>query len=279
VPGLCEILVGGRQALPIRAIPFATAWDLTPDDIACAVVQPPDWGGRRFMTVLQAYYRDANGIARPMLRAEAAQWAESVDQLTQSGADRIDQITALPIGQFVWEDELRGLIREVNDVIANTPAYALGAPEIELTCFPLLTAAEDRLVREGFEWTGTTSDAKVDPALAGGQTIREEACSAPGKHPETTEPSAPGERPQSISLDSRGYDPEWQKRANAIATQKHEAKRRWPTKSEVAKVLAEELGKTEDNVGRRISAAWNPGRRRSLKRVKAGLRQKGPPRE
>ena len=172
VRGLCEFLVAGKRALPIRAIPFATAWDLTPDDIACAIAQPPAWDGRRFMTVLRAQYRDATGVPRQLARGESLEWARNIDRLAKSGADHIDQIQALPAGLFVWEDNLSGLIGEANDVFTADPPYGPGFSAIELNCYPLMTEPDETLVLEGFDLAVNIAAMKLTTLDASLEVVR-----------------------------------------------------------------------------------------------------------
>lgn len=52
------------------------------------------------------------------------------------------------------------------------------------------------------------------------------------------------------------HNPDWQKRANTIATRQMEGTGRGVTKNKVAKILAMELGQTEETVLRRIRKEW-----------------------
>lgn len=108
------VVVGGREAIPVRAISFVTGKMMSPDKVATVLSQED-----RFtkMNRLQAYQLDAHGKWSPTLPKE---WDEVVAQLDALQAqlkqdhpnDSIgygewqkSSPSALPEGVFVWKDE------------------------------------------------------------------------------------------------------------------------------------------------------------------------------
>jgi hypothetical protein len=110
------IAIGSRDAIPVRAIPFATAWTLSPDVVARDL-------GRYFedppprMYEPTAYCLGQRGTVRPMLPKEwdvvVADLAALSAELTAAGKSREERhpiwrrasIRRLPAGTFLWRDE------------------------------------------------------------------------------------------------------------------------------------------------------------------------------
>ncbi len=114
-----------------------------------------------------------------MGRGESVKWARSVNVLAEAGADPIDQIKEMPPGLFVWADDLRDLVREVNDALTQDPPYGPSAPAVEVNCCPLLTEQEDQLVLEGFDWAVPAPAPQPEVPGVNGRAARQELSGAP----------------------------------------------------------------------------------------------------
>ena len=242
--------LGGRAILPIRAVPFASGGDITPLAIALAL------GSRRrfveereFCTRLVGYWLAPDGTPRPMLAAEFKVMLEEVIKLAQDMVSMSAQIQALLAGVFIYWDDLNVLLDEINEQRCASPPNGPGLAPIALSKWPRVSELDARLILEGFETVVAGRTAPVaHVAVAASMAI------APSTF---------------IALDSHGYDPDLQQRANDVAAELQERKRRSPTKSEVVKVLAKDpgIGKSKENLLRRIRKEWAPGQRRTKKRI------------
>lgn len=179
--------IGGREAIPVRAIPFATNWDsMGPDELADAFAQADEhsFGYRG----LKTYWIEEGEVHtfRPIwwenfaCRSLAAlherlKSEEEAGVIThEEGYQRWRQesIRLLPPGSFVWRDEFepRYLVRHGSEGESLLVAAADGeepewmSPDVQdarvlLDLNPFLASPELRsVVMEGFESRATTSN-------------------------------------------------------------------------------------------------------------------------
>jgi hypothetical protein len=107
------VIINGREAIPVRAIPYVTGWDVSPDRLAKSLAHTP--GGVR-LDRLTAYHAD--GERGPIWPKE---WDGIVDRLKGLAASlEVENsnreitrpqwlkksVPILPAGVFVWKDEL-----------------------------------------------------------------------------------------------------------------------------------------------------------------------------
>ena len=157
---MCEFTIDGNPALSLRAIPYVTVWEIGPTDIACAVMEPPEWEGRKYETVLQAHYLDSGDIPRALLPKESEAWAlEVLDERVQRGP-REEQLRLIPAGLFVWKNDFMAWLAAINEIRTSRPPYGPGLPPVQTNFYPVLSAVAHRLI---FEQEG---DVKADIDLA-----------------------------------------------------------------------------------------------------------------
>lgn len=107
-------IIQGREAVPVRAIPFLADWKiLSPDKVARILAGEDD-----FWPTLNAYRLQPDGIVRQILPRWWASWvvgklkatsnAIEVQQISQAVGHeqwKRESIAQLPAGVFVWRDE------------------------------------------------------------------------------------------------------------------------------------------------------------------------------
>lgn len=225
------IKVDGRAIVPLRAIWSLSAGEISPLAVAIAIAErSPFLDRREFATKLDAYWLADNSEPCRIAPADFAVMRDAVWSLVEAGAPRVDQISALPAGVFVYRDDLDVLVRELNAVRCIEPPDGPGLPPIELSDWPRVERSDEALVFEGFADLG---EATVD-----------------------TDPAK-----NSKGEPEKGYDLRLQRRAEEVAKELRGRLGRWPTKHEVAKVIALEEGKEVANILRRFRNTWTPGRR------------------
>lgn len=175
-----EVMIRGRAALPIRAIPFVTGWSISPDWIASSLAQSDrsDLLGK-----LAAYHCHADGRYARMLPKE---W-DGIETDLQALSDRLraeekvenenyqawrrESILILPAGVFVWKDEFvkafsLGFSKERLTLIDERPGDRRLRPQ------PFVPADLLPLLFEGFSTPSVPregSDTAAGPATAAGR--------------------------------------------------------------------------------------------------------------
>lgn len=110
-----EVVIDGREAIPIRAIPFVTGGKITPDLVASIFAHTDQWESR--LKGVAPYHLSGDAKYSPMLPKE---WdgieldfklllkrfkaAQKIDQEHHSIRER-DSISMLPPASFVWKDD------------------------------------------------------------------------------------------------------------------------------------------------------------------------------
>lgn len=117
----CIILINGREAIPIRALPFVTGWELSPDVLAIALAQDGDWSDR--LKRIRAHCLAPDGSHSEMLPKEfdgsvvalrvlsASLKAAEVLEGDSYPAWREQSPSKLPSHCFVWRDEFEPAAR------------------------------------------------------------------------------------------------------------------------------------------------------------------------
>ncbi|MEF8756424.1 MAG: hypothetical protein V5B60_21210 [Accumulibacter sp.] len=151
--------INGREAIPVRAIPFVTGWDVSPDMVAKSLANSSD--GLRLYR-LTAYQHHANGSHTPILPKE---WDGIEDRLrglseslkTKNNNRHIARpqwlkksVPILPAGVFVWRDDLQTSWHRFS---AQAGTRKGERPNDGMLNFsPLISPPETRaIVMEGFE--------------------------------------------------------------------------------------------------------------------------------
>jgi len=108
--------IGGREAIPVRAIPYITGWDISSDQVAKSLAQRES-AAFSWLTTITAFHIRAGGSPVPVLPKE---WDAVVVRLEALEADirskhperpqgyaawRLKSAEQLPSGVFIWLDE------------------------------------------------------------------------------------------------------------------------------------------------------------------------------
>lgn len=151
--------IGGREALPVRAIPYVTGWQMSPDVVArsMARVEPPS-PFPALLHGLSAYHlpddtpvevmpREWDATVATLEGYEAELKQQHPDDATGYAVWRKDSAEKLPAGAFVWLDEFA---RERTADRARVLKGKQRRGDDELILAPMLDEATRAMVREGF---------------------------------------------------------------------------------------------------------------------------------
>ena len=153
-----KININGREAIPVRAIPFVTGWSMSPDMVASTLAHTDLFTRLRGIA---AYHFDSNGEFAPMLPKE---W-DGVEAELQAFSDTLkateivdfesyptwlrQSIPLLPAGVFVWKDEfISAFARAYSNERLAILDERTGDRELNWT--PLIPQALREVVVEGF---------------------------------------------------------------------------------------------------------------------------------
>lgn len=113
------VMIDGREAIPVRAIPFVTGWGMSPDVVAKSLARTTFFDR---LEGVKAYHLSADGVA-PMLPKEwdgieadlaifsdKLQATETVEQENYP-VWRRESISLLPSACFLWRDEFEAAFR------------------------------------------------------------------------------------------------------------------------------------------------------------------------
>jgi len=110
----CIFIIAGREAVPVRAIPFVDGWrSFTPDEVARGLARRNDSGKLEGLT---AHYIASDESISAMLPKEWDAVVDALDELSMNlkkeGRPRSEwrekSVRELPSHCFVWRDELEG---------------------------------------------------------------------------------------------------------------------------------------------------------------------------
>ncbi len=183
------VTIEGREAIPVRAIPFLTNWEVMSPDVVADALTGEDEFNPHFKE-LRAYRVDddtikvvnpnwwANFPAREIKALSDRIWHGEISHETGFVDWRRESLKVLPAGVFVWRDEFETCFRsrfgpDGETVLSLTPE---GVPKrqrrsesIELGYDPFIPSKERcELVMEGFTEQALQPDAQAAPVLAEG---------------------------------------------------------------------------------------------------------------
>ena len=157
---LLSLTIEGREAIPVRAIPLVTSWNLSPDEVATKVADLDEWG-RSFRKINAYHSPDSPTKFKP------AEWDKFVVKLGALSARlkrqesegmtwvecRVqwldESIKQLPGGAFVWRDEFEAVYQKhIAETLLQEP---LQEDKRELNLSPYCTDDSFRVVMAGFE--------------------------------------------------------------------------------------------------------------------------------
>lgn len=114
------VMIEGREAIPVRAIPFVAGWTMSPDAVAKSLARTTHFDR---LEGIKAYHLSVDGVA-PMLPKEwdgikadleiLSAKLESTEIVDQENYPtwRRESILLLPPACFVWRDEFERAFRE-----------------------------------------------------------------------------------------------------------------------------------------------------------------------
>lgn len=115
------VVIDGREAIPVRAIPFAAGWMISPDVVAMTFAKTDHWVTR--LDGVTAYYLSVSGKYSPMLAKEwdgieadleiLSDKLKATEEFEQENypAWRQQSILRLPASCFVWRNEFEEAFR------------------------------------------------------------------------------------------------------------------------------------------------------------------------
>lgn len=115
------VVIDGREAIPVRAIPFVAGWMLSPDVVAMTFAKTDHWITR--LEGVTAYYLSVSGKYSPMLAKEwdgieadleiLSDKLKATEEFEQENYPvwRQQSILRLPASCFVWRDEFEDAFR------------------------------------------------------------------------------------------------------------------------------------------------------------------------
>lgn len=154
------VLIDGREAIPVRAIPFVTGWWLSPDLVAKSFAHPDSW---RWMGEVAAHKLDGGTISGPLSPQEwdgVESRLQALDATLMDVSDDREQtrpiwlrksVLLLPAGVFVWKDQFEAYFyRAYSPERLNWGGEHPGDRELHFS--PLISPPNLRsLVLEGFQ--------------------------------------------------------------------------------------------------------------------------------
>ena len=151
------VLIQGREAIPVRAIPYITGWSLSPDMLVSAFSGDSDY--RPAISEIAVFRKNAgvpSRIKREGWDRVMVQMAGLDHRLPRDPSGRADweaeSVGLLPSGLFVWQDDFVSAFAEDFSPASRIPDDRGGFPYLDF--YPLLPNGVDVLVFDGF---GSTS--------------------------------------------------------------------------------------------------------------------------
>lgn len=164
-----EVVIDGRKAIPVRAIPFVAGWMISPDVVAMTFAKTDHWITR--LDGVAAHYLSADGKYSPML---AKEW-DGIEADLQILSDKLkaneeieqenypvwrqQSIRRLPASCFVWRDEFEEAFR--HSYSSNCLLISDERPgDRELNFSPMIPPELREVVAEGFTMSVPSSAEK-----------------------------------------------------------------------------------------------------------------------
>jgi len=227
---MLTVTINGREAVPLRAVPYVTHGFLDIRRVAAALFDPEGFDeGWGFATGFPRARRLLAANQVEDLRAGSHRiWAEACTDSNLNG-NSLDLIKLAPAEYFVWRDELESCFRAMDKELDDRAAAITGYEPFESRAFAVdayVAPTERDVIMEGFQ---------QPPAAA----VR----SGSGK---TTK--------------QLGIDLQLQAEAEQVAQELKQARgplsSKLPSRREVATALARKHRLSDGTVQRRIRATW-----------------------
>ena len=162
----CLVVIQGREAIPVRAIPFVTNWDLSPRPLVCLLNDTssrwPNQGRKMRAVWLTAYAQQPVATIRPIAPREWDLVRVALDgldsHLDASQHDARDgyarwqrhAMEIFPAGCFVWREDLEARVYDpVQKRVFWPEPDETGAAELNYS--PLLSDESYAMVMAGFQ--------------------------------------------------------------------------------------------------------------------------------
>ena len=172
------VLINGRQAIPVRVLPFVTGWWMSPDIVAASFAHPDSW---RWMGDVPAYQLHGGTISGPLLPKRwdgVEDYLEALDaKLKALNDDRTqtrpiwlrESVPLLPANVFIWKDHFEGYFRRVYSR-ERLPWENERPGDRELNFSPMITPSELRsVVMDDFELQVESAETACTPPRAPGE--------------------------------------------------------------------------------------------------------------
>lgn len=174
------VTINGREALPVRAIPYVSGWNMSPDMVATALAHTDD--ARRLKNIFGYRVVDSEVVVvRPMQWDNVVVALNGLDERLPPGNDgyskwRDESPKLLPEGVFVWLDEFSAAYgkafsaanficndREGERELDLMPMIDLNTKSIAMAGFNSceLLGAEGSVVDAHQKETGVARDARI----------------------------------------------------------------------------------------------------------------------
>lgn len=160
------VVIEGREAIPVRALPYVTGWTMSPDVVAQSLARTTFFDR---LKGVKAYHLSSQGVA-PMLPKEwdgiEADLAILTDKLmaTQTidqenyPAWRRESIPLLPPACFVWRDEFEPTFQRAHSPQRYHTLKKEREGDRELNFMPRIPPELAAVVMEGFAETAEQAD-------------------------------------------------------------------------------------------------------------------------
>lgn len=152
------VLVDSREAVPVRAIPYVTGWEISPDVIAKNFARAEVAPWKRFEDMhahhlhsgpaIKIRPKEWSAIVAAIAGFQSQAHAEAVDDDAGYAIWRTQSASFLPAGVFVWRDEFEAdWVRSWSRIIMLDEKDG----DRELLYSPMMSADVRSMVLEGFQ--------------------------------------------------------------------------------------------------------------------------------
>jgi len=156
------VLIDGREAIPVRAIPFVTGWKVSPDALVMSLGHTAECIRLERLTAHQllpggshaaVLPREWDGVGSDLVALSKELQAESDDCDVTKPVWRRQSIRLLPGGVFVWKDEFEESFRRAYDPASPTGPLLIDEPragDLDLTFTPMIPEELRHEILAGF---------------------------------------------------------------------------------------------------------------------------------